>query len=394
MGNAKSKIIPVHYEPGERVGEGDTGVYQYDKGIILRLEGCEGLNPTTVLEATCAFDTQEQAVPANCEVDDGYILVAVPDICLTKGVPVFAYVTLTEDDSTVTQYEARLSVSRRAKPHDYELSDSDMSEVEALLDAVNTAAERLKKLTNILATVEQTHPGSLPYVEVTNPDDESTSFDFRLPEPPPPEVTAEIRDGDLYMSVNGEEAEKIGRVAFHYRGVYDETGATVYEPLDVVRLESYLYLLTEAIDGDPLSPPEEGSGWVVIADLTLDLSELEQYAEMIAQLQADIEAAREALEELEQNGSLTALQEKIAEMEAELAAFKEETLKSEAEVGDEEKVMWVNEDRKIEPSRVKLKGDHGIILNNYELYVDDYGEVKTRKLTAAGTMPDGSESNG
>lgn len=81
-------------------------------------------------------------------------------------------------------------------------------------------------------------------------------------------------------------------------------------------------------------------------------------------------------------------------MEAELAAFKEETLKAEAEIGDEEKIMWVNEDRKIEPSRVKFKGDHGIILNNYELYVDDYGEVKTRKLTVAGTEPDGSESNG
>ena len=32
------------------------------------------------------------------------------------------------------------------------------------------------------------------------------------------------------------------------------------------------------------------------------------------------------------------------------------------------------------PSEVLFKGDHGIVLNGYELYVNEYGEVLTRKM--------------
>ena len=110
------------------------------------------------------------------------------------------------------------------------------------------------------------------------------------------------------------------------------------------------------------------------------MSELEQYEATIEQLQADIAAAREELDRIMSGSVVEELNSRIDELNEQMSQMDDMKLSKSATLGDEEKVMWVGSNCLIEPSNVKLLGDHGIVLNGYELYVDDYGEVKTRKL--------------
>ena len=189
----RNKYFPVVYEEGETVSSSETPAYQWDKGVILVLSGIE-VPEGSILQANCHFDTQDNAVTSLVTVQNGEIQVAVPDIVMTRGVQVFATVQLTKSDSTITIYEARLPLIRRAKPHDYEQDEGEDTIVDDLISAVNEATALINKFANVEATLETSEEIDEPTVAVSSTED-TTTFNFTFPQQTPittEEIEAQI----------------------------------------------------------------------------------------------------------------------------------------------------------------------------------------------------------
>ena len=199
--SARNKYFPVVFENGETVASSETPAYQWDKGVVLLLSGIEIPNGS-ILEANCYYDSQENSVTSAVSVQDNQIQVSVPDIVMAKGVQVFATVQITKDDSTITIYEARLPLIRRAKPHDYEMSDSQKEIVDQLISAVNEAMGSINKFTNLDATLETIDELEEPDVTLSSTED-TTTFDFVFPTWIP--MTDEEIDAQLDKLVPAED---------------------------------------------------------------------------------------------------------------------------------------------------------------------------------------------
>lgn len=112
-------------------------LYQWDYGQVLRISG---------LTLPAAFQVHFSNSPRSGTTttsigQDGQV--TIPDVYLTKGLPVYAFIFLhnSEDDGE-TEYVITIPVNARPQPTDEEPTPEQQSEINQLIDALNNGVER------------------------------------------------------------------------------------------------------------------------------------------------------------------------------------------------------------------------------------------------------------
>lgn len=112
-------------------------LYQWDYGQVLSING---------LTLPAAFQVHFSNTPRSGTTttsigQDGQV--TIPDVYLTKGLPVYAFIFLhnSEDDGE-TEYVITIPVNARPRPTDEEPTPEQQSEINQLIDALNNGVER------------------------------------------------------------------------------------------------------------------------------------------------------------------------------------------------------------------------------------------------------------
>ena len=150
MADFKDRYIDVFLGNSER--QIVRGIYQYDHGLKLRLNGL----PTTSLyqmQYGCVGNKETTTVVST--IEDGVIVASIPDAQLMQPKDLVCYIYLEKEGSGLTVYEILMPIIRRIKPvaETYTPEQIDnfntlMDEFNDLIDAidgVNTQSQAIKE---------------------------------------------------------------------------------------------------------------------------------------------------------------------------------------------------------------------------------------------------------
>ena len=118
-----------------------SGVWQYDYGQILRIQG---LDLPTAVEVDFAVAGASESIARIGTTKDGVTDVVIPDSLIETGKNLVAYIYLRDSVSGNTEYQIDMLVTKRAKPEAYETPE-DKELFGQAIEAVNTAADRAEK---------------------------------------------------------------------------------------------------------------------------------------------------------------------------------------------------------------------------------------------------------
>lgn len=118
-----------------------SGVWQYDYGQILRIQG---LNLPTAVEVDFAVAGSSESIARIGTTKDGVTDVVIPDSLIETGNNLVAYIYLRDAESGNTEYQIDMLVTKRAKPEAYDRPE-DKELFGQAIEAVNTAADRAEK---------------------------------------------------------------------------------------------------------------------------------------------------------------------------------------------------------------------------------------------------------
>ena len=136
-----SKYTCAKFDTGEQKTHAQ-GVYQYDYGKILQVEG---LKLPTAVEVHFAASKDGETVTRVGTTKDGVMTATIPDSVLenedvTLSYTAYAWIFLTDDTSGYTEYEIAIPVQTRAKPTSSGTTE-DTDLFREAVAAVNEAAE-------------------------------------------------------------------------------------------------------------------------------------------------------------------------------------------------------------------------------------------------------------
>lgn len=118
-----------------------SGVWQYDYGQILRIQG---LDLPTAVEVDFAVAGASESIARIGTTKDGVTDVVIPDSLIETGKNLVAYIYLRDSASGNTEYQIDMLVTKRAKPEAYDRPE-DKELFGQAIEAVNTAADRAEK---------------------------------------------------------------------------------------------------------------------------------------------------------------------------------------------------------------------------------------------------------
>lgn len=118
-----------------------SGVWQYDYGQILRIQG---LDLPTAVEVDFAVAGSNESIARIGTTKDGVTDVVIPDSLIETGNNLVAYIYLRDAESGNTEYQIDMLVTKRAKPEAYDRPE-DKELFGQAIEAVNTAADRAEK---------------------------------------------------------------------------------------------------------------------------------------------------------------------------------------------------------------------------------------------------------
>lgn len=118
-----------------------SGVWQYDYGQILRIQG---LDLPTAVEVDFAVAGSSESIARIGTTKDGVTDVVIPDSLIETGNNLVAYIYLRDAESGNTEYQIDMLVTKRAKPEAYDTPE-DKELFGQAIEAVNTAADRAEK---------------------------------------------------------------------------------------------------------------------------------------------------------------------------------------------------------------------------------------------------------
>lgn len=118
-----------------------SGVWQYDYGQILRIQG---LDLPTAVEVDFAVAGASESIARIGTTKDGVTDVVIPDSLIETGKNLVAYIYLRDSASSNTEYQIDMLVTKRAKPEAYDRPE-DKELFGQAIEAVNTAADRAEK---------------------------------------------------------------------------------------------------------------------------------------------------------------------------------------------------------------------------------------------------------
>lgn len=118
-----------------------SGVWQYDYGQILRIQG---LDLPTAVEVDFAVAGASESIARIGTTKDGVTDVVIPDSLIETGNNLVAYIYLRDAESGNTEYQIDMFVTKRAKPEAYNTPE-DKELFGQAIEAVNTAADRAEK---------------------------------------------------------------------------------------------------------------------------------------------------------------------------------------------------------------------------------------------------------
>ena len=112
-------------------------LYQWDYGQVLCINGL-----TLPAAFQVHFSNNPRSGTTTTSIgQDGQVV--IPDVYLTKGLPVYAFIFLhnSEDDGE-TEYVITIPVNARPRPTDEEPTPEQQSEINQLINALNNGVER------------------------------------------------------------------------------------------------------------------------------------------------------------------------------------------------------------------------------------------------------------
>lgn len=118
-----------------------SGVWQYDYGQILRIQG---LDLPTAVEVDFAVAGASESIARIGTTKDGVTDVVIPDSLIETGNNLVAYIYLRDAESGNTEYQIDMLVTKRAKPEAYDTPE-DKELFGQAIEAVNAAADRAEK---------------------------------------------------------------------------------------------------------------------------------------------------------------------------------------------------------------------------------------------------------
>ena len=118
-----------------------SGVWQYDYGQILRIQG---LDLPTAVEVDFAVAGASESIARIGTTKDGVTDVVIPDSLIETGKNLVAYIYLRDSASGNTEYQIDMLVTKRAKPEAYDRPE-DKELFGQAIEAVNAAADRAEK---------------------------------------------------------------------------------------------------------------------------------------------------------------------------------------------------------------------------------------------------------
>lgn len=118
-----------------------SGVWQYDYGQILRIQG---LDLPAAVEVDFAVAGASESIARIGTTKDGVTDVVIPDSLIETGNNLVAYIYLRDSASGNTEYQIDMLVTKRAKPEAYDTPE-DKELFGQAIEAVNAAADRAEK---------------------------------------------------------------------------------------------------------------------------------------------------------------------------------------------------------------------------------------------------------
>lgn len=133
-------MIKVTFEEGIDNITSETGLFQWDTGQPFEIHGVTGLEVTPKVHfATKVSDT---AVVVQSELTDGVISCIIPDIVLSHGFPILAYIYYEQALDKKTIRSVTIPVTKRAKPNGWvETTPSDIQYVRNFLEMLRNDFE-------------------------------------------------------------------------------------------------------------------------------------------------------------------------------------------------------------------------------------------------------------
>lgn len=175
-------IITATFPPGCTQITAAAEVWQWDQGQILQINGID--LPDAFQVEFSNYAVRGQAAPMIGGPDG----VEIPDVYLTTGLPVFAFIVLhTGEDDRETEYRITIPVIARPEPTDVEPTPEQQGVIDQLIaaldagvgraeDAADAAEAALEEFTTPTATAE-----TLPAGSSASASYENGNFNFGIP---------------------------------------------------------------------------------------------------------------------------------------------------------------------------------------------------------------------
>lgn len=139
-----------------------TPKYQYDQGQILKITGLD--LPDTYKVDFSNYDNKEDSV-MSVGSSEGAI---IPDSLFETGLPIFAFVVVSEEDSVTTEYKINIPVIKRPVPTDYEPSQEEISIFDQYMARLNAAVEVCETAATVVGGLKDQVDGNSGAIQELN----------------------------------------------------------------------------------------------------------------------------------------------------------------------------------------------------------------------------------
>ena len=146
--SAANKTTVAIFEPGHR-STVTAEIFQYATGQILEFDGLD--LPGTFHVDFSNYETKESSKPEVGSADT----VAIPGEFLRTGLPVYAFIVLSEgQDDAATEYVVQIPVRRRPQPTDVAPDPEEQSVIDELIAELNDGRDRAEAAAGAAETAQ------------------------------------------------------------------------------------------------------------------------------------------------------------------------------------------------------------------------------------------------
>jgi len=171
-------------------------IYQYDKGIVLRILG---LDASAVLQVHYSIFGMHQALTKIPTYEKAAWICSIPDPLLAQPQDIQVYIYVTQENSSQTVMKVTIPVIERPRPSDYEYTDEELRGLDTVMQQLNKAIESVEslnedvtsaiqnanqsadKINNMTVSVASIPYGSQPSANISESDN-AKHIAFNIPE--------------------------------------------------------------------------------------------------------------------------------------------------------------------------------------------------------------------